>query len=146
MFAISILRRSPGESRADAELVSGDVWEEFDVGCEVWDETQFAEQWRTALGRLIEQRVPVALLADMPKDALASGAVLPAWVCYPEGERVYLQFREFVVGEHAIKIEPDGQVVGLEARETFTDYGLPIAEIVSSVEDVRAFLSLGVAR
>lgn len=114
----------------------GEWAESFELrGQDSWTVAHFQAQWRGALRRLVELREPAALLLDAP-----GGAHLRAWVCYPEGERVYVQFRDFVIGETAIELHEDGWIAGIEPRETFTDYGLPIPERYCELADIRQYL------
>ncbi len=142
MFALHL---EPIGEGADVELEVGEWAEARELGCRIWSPERFLQQWRVALQRMLDRSEPVALMLDLPSLPLMPGAQLPAWVCFPEGNRVFVQFKEFVVGENAVRLDDEFQLIGIEPRETFTDYGLPIAERYCELSDIESYLALGVA-
>ena len=136
VFAIDLDPLDP----ARGEIRIGGFVEGFELRLGWWSAQDYRRSWRQALQRLVAcERSAVGLLTwrGEPSDRCTQRA----WILFREGDRVFVQERLFVGGEHPVDFDTDGQIVVREPRRERGADGERISQWETDLGSVARFLA-----
>lgn len=138
-FAIEICELR-NDQTALGRILIGSFCERFELITSYWSTLDYQEHWQNALHYLISHRQSaVALMTWMAPVSVE--AIRRAWILYRENDRVFVQERVFIPGEHPATFDNNEMMVNLRPRETRDEEGNKISEWETSVAAIKGFLA-----
>lgn len=118
-----------------------DFTEDFPMDLTYWSEDNYRDSWTAALHVLDEGRTATTCLISSITDPTNSNFIF-CWPLYRDGEDVYVQNSLIFLDELTDEFLPGEPWRSVEPRTTVDEDGNKISEWRTSMDEVRAFLSL----
>lgn len=149
MFSIIATDERPPESETDGvpvfcgRIVIGEFQETFAASLVFWSREEYGLHWRKALERLVTIGDRSALITDYvePPTHPYSGGYLIWWPLYRDGDAVYVQNQLLFFEQLSRPFSAHRPWDSVRDRHAVNEDGQKISEWVTTVEDIRHFLS-----
>lgn len=127
-----------GELVGVGRLRLGEFEEEFSVPLSFWSQSEYMTQWRAAIERVVQQRLPACLITALGPPGRR--AMVGWWLLYPDGAIVHVQNHILLTGEGEAEFDEHSPFASIPEREVLSEDGTPVSEWYLPLEALEAFL------
>ena len=134
------LRINGDEKMALGKISIGDFSEKFYASLSYWDSEQYIFHWKQSLEKIINGEQTSALITSMYDPKISN--FIFWWLLYQEDKNIYVQNHILLMDNIDCLINEKNVYNYIPNREIIDEEGNRISEWITSLEAIKAFLTL----